>query len=119
MWKDRNDYSKQDDKGRWVNTEFPPENFDKYPHNTGYRTSNREMLFYQFGVQYYDVIVEYCGQKAILIADGDGCVVTDPNHNEISETYPTANDLIKNYNFPNGNRLIDAVDDKNFKIDIY
>lgn len=118
MWNNRDDYSKQDELGRWINTEFPPENINKYPHNAGYRTANREMLFYQFAVQYYDVKIAYRGMNAILIADDEGCVVTDTEHNEISGYYPTANDLIKNFQFYDGKTLIDVVDDKDFDIDI-
>lgn len=118
MWNDRDEYTKQDELGRWINTEFPPENFNKYPHNAGYRTANREMLFYQFAVQYYDMRISYQGQGIILYAD-DVCCVTDMEHNNISDEYPTANDLIKNFKFPDGKTLIDVVDDKNFQIDIY
>lgn len=119
MWKDRDDYSTQDEMGRWINTEFPPDNLNKYPNNSGYRTSNREMLFYQFAVQYYDVTIEYRGLQAILIADEEGCVMTDIEHNDICDMYPTANDLIKNFKFSDGKTLIDVVDDRDFKIDIY
>lgn len=117
MWKNRHDYSKKDDLGRWINTEFPPDSFNRFPSNSGYRTSNREMLFYQYGVLYYDMRIRYQDKDMILYAD-DECCVTDMERNEISEYYPTANDLIKNFRFTDGKTLIDVVDDKNFYIDI-
>lgn len=118
MWNNRYEYMIQDDLGRWINTEFPPENFERYPHNAGYRTENREMLFYEFAVQYYDTRISYQGKDMILLADEE-CCVTDMEHIEISEYYPTANDLIKNFRFPDGKTLIEVVDEKNFAIDIY
>ena len=68
MWDDREKYSKKDELGRGINTEFPPESFQRYPHYSGYRTPNREMLFYQFAVQYYDVRINYHGKEMILCA---------------------------------------------------
>lgn len=118
MWNDRDKYAKKDEIGRWINTEFPPESFNKYPHNTGYRTANREMLFYQFAVLYYDMRISYQGQEMRLYAD-DECCVTDMEYNEISQYYKNANELIKNFKFFDGKTLLDVVDNKSFKIDIY
>lgn len=119
MWNSREEYSIRDEKGRWINTEFPPDSYDRYPDNSGYRTSNREYLFYQFAVQYYDVLIEYNGNKYILVADDEGCSVTNEKWDELSPDYFTANDLIKEYRFPDGKGLLDIVDNRDFKIDIY
>jgi hypothetical protein len=108
----------QDEKGRWKNIEFPPDSFRKYPHKTGYRTANREYLYYQFAVQYYDVCVTYRERTFNLIADSGGCSVEAKSGERISDLYPTANDLIKEFRFDDGKSLSDVVDDKNFIIDI-
>ena len=119
MWKSRKEYCVQDEKGRWINTEFPPDSFVKYSDYSGYQTSNREYLFYQFAVQYYDVLIEYKGNRYILVADDDGCSVTNEIWDDLSPEFLTANDLIKDFRFPDGKGLLDIVDNQDFKIYIY
>lgn len=119
MWKNRDDYSVQDEKGRWINTEFPPDSFNQYPHNAGYKNANAEMLYYQFAVMYYDLRIEYQGEDYLAIVDDAGAYIADVEYNPISETYPTANDLIKNFTFPDGKCFPDIVKDaKQIYIDI-
>lgn len=40
MWKNRDEYIKQDINGRWINTEYPPDSFIQYPNNSGYKNAN-------------------------------------------------------------------------------
>ena len=102
----------------YIKTEFPPDSFDKYPSYMGYRTSNRDMLFYWFAVQHYDLHLWYQDEEMILYADEE-CCVTDMDHNEVSDYYRTANELIRNFRLPDGKTLLDVVDDKSFWLDIY
>lgn len=109
MWTNRDDYTVQDEKGRWINTEFPPDSFNQYPHNSGYKNANAEMLFYQFAVLYYDLRIEYQGEIYLAIVDDDGAYIADVEYNRTSEIYSTANDLIKEFIFPDGKYLQDIV----------
>lgn len=118
MWSNRDDYSKQDERGRWINTEFPPDSFTKYPSYSGYRTINREYLFYQYSLMLYEVMVTYNGKNYILVTSEDGCYVLNEDGEEISPVYPTGNDLIKEFRFSNGLSLLDIVDYKDVNIDI-
>lgn len=119
MWKNRDEYIKQDSFGRWINTEFPPDSLSQYPNNSGYKNANAEMLFYQFAVQYYDLRICYGGQHFLAIVDDDGAYIADAHYNRISDIYPTANDLIKNATFPGGKRLFELVQSaKQISIDI-
>lgn len=119
MWKSRDDYSVQDEKGRWINTEFPPDSFNQFPHNEGYKNANAEMLYYQFAVMYYDLRMEYQGETYFALVDDNGAYIADTDYNRISEIYPTANDLIKAYAFPDGRHLLDIVKNaKHIYIDI-
>lgn len=119
MDRKREDYIKYDKYGRWVNIEFPPDSYSKYPRNSGYRTESREALFDIFAIQYYDMIIKYHNIELKLIADIRGCYVEDMTNNRISMVYPTANDLIMNFRFYDGKTLVDVIDDNNFDIDIY
>ena len=119
MWKNRYEYIRQDSLGRWINTEFPPDSFSQYPNNSGYRNANSEMLFYEYAVQYYDLRISYQGSEYFAYVDDDGAYITDTKDNLISNTYPTANDLIKVFVFPDGTPLLDCVTDaKTISIDI-
>lgn len=118
-WRNRDEYIIKDELGRWINTEFPPVNFKKYPNYSGYKTPNQEYLFYQFAVLYYDVIIEYKGVKMLLVADLGGCNVADLNWDGISQIYATANDLIREFRLKDGKTLCEVVDDKTFSINIY
>lgn len=119
MWNSRYDYIKQDELGRWINTEFPPVSFYQYPNNSGYKNSNSEMLFYQFAVQYYDLRIEYDGREYLAIIDDDGAYIADTLYNRISDIYPTANDLIRHFAFSDGGHLGELVQDaKRISIDI-
>lgn len=111
MWKSRDDYIIQDSLGRWINTEFPPDSLDQYPHGADYMNANAEMLYYQFAVMYYDLCIEYQGEKYLAIVDDAGAYIADVEYNPISSTYPTANDLIKLFRFPDGKSLIELVKD--------
>ena len=109
MWKNRDEYIKQDDYGRWINIEFPPDSYTQFPNNTGYRNTNTEMLFYQYAVQYYDLRIEYQGVEYLAIVDDDGAYIADRDYEMITDVFPTANDLIKSFTFPDGKRLIELV----------
>ena len=74
MWKNRDDFAKKDEKGRWYNSEFPPVSYSKYPTNDGYKTPGLGILLYWYAVQYYDITVKYKGVEYILCADEDGCM---------------------------------------------
>lgn len=119
MWKSRYDYIIHDDMGRVMNVEFPPDNLTMYPHKSGYKNVNADILFYMFAVQYYDLRINYKGEKYLAIVDDDnGAYIADTEYNPISEIYPTANDLIKSFHFSDGKRLLDLVENaKEFEID--
>jgi hypothetical protein len=119
MWKSRKDYTVQDELGRWINTEFPPESFEKYPYSSGYSNFNKEYLFYQLAVDFYDVSVTYKGHKYIIYVDDEGCFMTDETGQQVSENYPTANDFIREFRFPDGVGLLDIVDTDEIFVDIY
>lgn len=119
MWKNRDEYIKQDGAGRWINTEYPPDSFTQYPNNSGYKNANAEMLFYQFAVQYYDLRMKYQGNEYLAIVDDDGAYIADHLYHRISDIYPTANDLIKHAIMPGGKHLYELVRDaKHISIDI-
>ena len=69
--------------------------------------------------KYYDVLIEYKGNRYILVADDNGCSVTNEIWDDLSPEFLTANDLIKDFRFPDGEGLLDIVDNQDFKIDIY
>ncbi len=119
MWKSRYDYCIQDKLGRWINTEFPPEDLDKYTPTNGYENVKHEFLFLTFAFQYYDMAICYKGIKYLLFADESGCAVLNECHEEVSEYYPTANDLIKQFRFCDGKGLLDVLDSDEFDIDVY
>ncbi len=119
MWKNRDEYIKQDINGRWINTEYPPDSFIQYPNNSGYKNANAEMLFYEFAVQYYDLRIKYQGSEYLAIVDDDGAYIADSLYHRISDIYPTANDLIKYATMPDGKHLYELVRDaKRISIDI-
>lgn len=119
MWNNRDEYAKQDSIGRWINTEYPPDNFTQYPNNSGYKNANAEMLFYQFAVQYYDLRIKYQGKVYLAIVDDDGAYIADHLYNRISNIYTTANDLIKDAIMPGGKHLYELVSNaKQISIDI-
>ena len=109
MWKHREDYERKDKKGRWINIEFPPESFERYPHTNGYKTENEEALYYQYVLQCYNLRINYKGEEYLALVGTDESCITDPDFNQISESYPTPIDLIKNYRFPDGKSLPDIV----------
>lgn len=116
------DYVQEDGRGGWMNTEFPPDSFEKYPRFTGYRTENAECIFYQFPVMMYCLSIEYKGKKYWALDNGRGVsCITDEDFNQISDDYPTANDLIRGFAFPDGKRLLDFayMSDDEVKINIH
>lgn len=119
MWKNRDEYIKQDGIGRWINTEYPPESLIKYPNNSGYKNADAEMLFYQFAVQYYDLRIKYQGKEYFAFVDDDGAYIADSLYCRISDIYPTPNDLIKYAVMPDGKHLYELVrDTKQISLDI-
>lgn len=119
MWKNREEYIEQDSSGRWVNMEFPPDSLTQYPYNNGYKNANSGMLFYDYAVQYYDLRISYHGKGYFAYVDDDGAFITDATGNIVGDIYPTANDLIKAFVFPDGTPILDCVSDaKRISIDI-
>ena len=119
MWKSKKDYIIQDELGRWINTEFPPDSLEKYQSYSGYRNLNRETIFYQYSLMYYDVIFDYKGKRYRLVTSSEGNYVADEDYERLSEIFNTGNDLIKEYRFPDGKGLLDIVDDPDLIMDIY
>lgn len=98
---------RKDELGRWVNTEFPPVSFEKYPRYSGYRTSNEEMLFYQFSLMWYLLRIEYKGKEYHAYIDDKRAWIEDPETGWESEEYPTGNDLLKHFRFEDGKTLLE------------
>lgn len=118
----RDEYTRRDEKGRWINTEFPPESFSKYPTREGYRTINAMLLFYEYAIMCYCLEVHYKGASYRVLWDGgDESCVTDMDYNQISDTYSTPIELLKRYRFPDGNTLVDLayMSEKEASIDIH
>lgn len=80
------------------NVKYPPELAKYGDQYLGYKSWNREVFFYEFAVQGYDVQFEYHGIVYHLMADSD-YYCTCPNHcftpDADSQYFANGNDLIE------------------------
>ena len=95
------------------NIKYPPtpEKFGNTYH--GYQNWNREVFFYEFAVQGYDVTFAYKGTKFFLIADAEHYCTCDDMHFSPSENsifFANGNELIEQLDI-DGHKLIDIIDD--------
>ena len=76
----------------------------------GYKNKAEGVLFYDFGVQNYDVSFKYKGKGYYLLTEPDHVAVCDDHFTEEYEVYTDAMDLIENFKI-NGKPLIDLMDE--------
>lgn len=103
-------YIGKDLLGFRYNTEYPP-NRDRYGITYGgYATNARNVLFYDFAVQGYDVEFKYKDKTYHLLYDSDHAALTDENYTKEFQVFKDPMDLIKNLEI-DGHKLIDIIDD--------
>ena len=103
-------YIGYDDNGYPFNSKYPP-NEEKYGNlYEGYRSKAEGVLFYDFGVQNYDVSFKYKGKDYYLLTEPDHVAVCDDHFTEEYEVYADAMDLIENFKI-DGRPLIDLMDE--------
>lgn len=76
----------------------------------GYPNNARQVLFYDFAVQGYDVEFKYDGDVYHLLYEHDHCALCDEQYTNEFESYPNPMELINNLRIQ-GHRLIDIIDD--------
>ena len=103
-------YIGYDDNGYPYNCKYPP-NKEKYGDLfEGYKNKAEGVLFYDFGVQNYDVSFKYKGKDYYLLTEPDHVAVCDEHFTEEYEIYTDAMDLIENFKI-DGRPLIDMMDE--------
>lgn len=104
------DYIGRDLFGYAYNMKYPP-NTDLYGSSyEGYANWNREVFFFEFAVQGYDVQFEYQGEVYYVMNDCDGAARCRVPFNDIIEKYPSPNALIEQM-CVKGHKLIDVIDE--------
>lgn len=92
------------------NKKYPPNKENKaFPYN-GYATPNREIFFYSFAVQGYDVEYTYNGKKYYVMFEPDAVYESDNHFTAKLKKFQDGNDYIENY-LIDGIRLIDIIDE--------
>lgn len=106
----RKSYIGYDDNGYPYNCKYSP-NKEKYGDLfEGYKNKAEGVLFYDFGVQNYDVSFKYKGKDYFLLTEPDHVAVCDDHFTEEYEVYTDAMDLIENFKI-DGRPLIDLMDE--------
>lgn len=106
----RKSYIGYDDNGYPYNCKYSP-NKEKYGDLfEGYKNKAEGVLFYDFGVQNYDVSFKYKGKDYYLLTEPDHVAVCDDHFTEEYEVYTDAMDLIENFKI-DGRPLIDLMDE--------
>lgn len=106
----RKSYIGYDDNGYPYNCKYLP-NKEKYGDLfEGYKNKAEGVLFYDFGVQNYDVSFKYKGKDYYLLTEPDHVAVCDDHFTEEYEVYTDAMDLIENFKI-DGRPLIDLMDE--------
>jgi hypothetical protein len=96
--------------GHAFNAKYPPDTSRYGDTYCGYSNWNREVLFYEFAVQGYDVSFKYHDVTYYLIASPEACGRCRVPFDDIIERFDSANDLIENL-LIDGKRLIQIVDE--------
>ena len=103
-------YIGYDDNGYPYNCKYPP-NKEKYGDLfEGYKNKAEGVLFYDFGVQNYDMSFKYKGKDYYLLTEPDHVAVCDDHFTEEYEVYTDARDLIENFKI-NGKPLIELMEE--------
>ena len=103
-------YIGYDENGYPYNCKYPP-NKEKYGILfDGYKNKAEGVLFYDFGVQNYDVSFKYKGKDYYLLTEPDHVAVCDDHFTEEYEIYTDAMDLIENFKI-DGRPLIDLMEE--------
>lgn len=104
------DYIKFDLAGYAYNSKYPPTMQRPNDKFLGYPSWNRQVLFFEFAVQGYDVSFEYENQVYYLIYDEDGAGRCRVPFNDIIEKFDSPNALIEQMSV-GGKKLIDVIDE--------
>lgn len=103
------DYIGYDLAGYPYNRKYPPTGDKSAVNNYGYPNTAREVLFYDFAVQGYDVKFVYNGKIYHLLYERDHAALCDDHYTKEYETFPDPNALIENLVI-DGHKLIDIID---------
>lgn len=76
----------------------------------GYSNNARQVLFYDFAVQGYDVEFRYNGKKYYILFEPDHSALCDENYNIEYQTFINPVELIENLSI-DGKKLIDIIDE--------
>jgi hypothetical protein len=91
------------------NSKYPPQ-YDKYGYlNHGYKDSFEETLFYDFGVQNYDLYFKYKDKEYFVLNEYNYVAVCDENYTEEYEVYANEMEFIENFKI-DGKPLIELID---------
>lgn len=103
------DYIGKDLGGFAYNTKYPPTAPCANAPFLGYSNWNREVLFFEFAVQGYDVSFNFEGETYYLIYDEDGAGRCRVPFHDIIEKFESPNALIEQMDV-GGKKLIDVID---------
>lgn len=99
-----------DENGYPYNCKYPP-NKEKYGEMYhGYKDSYVETLFYDFGVQNYDLYFKYKEKEYYVLNEFDHVALCDDRFTEEYEVYTNEMDFIENFRI-DGKPLIDLIDE--------
>lgn len=103
-------YIGKDLLGFRYNVIYPPDTTKFGPSYGGYPNNARQVLFYDFAVQGYDVEFCYQGKKYHLLFEPDHSALCDETYNKEFERFSNPMDLIENLSI-DGHKLIDIIDE--------
>lgn len=99
-----------DENGYLCNSKYPP-NREKYGDSyNGYKSSFEETLFYNFGVQYYDLYFKYKGKEYFVLNEPDHVALCDEHYTKEYEVYANEMEFIENFKI-DGKTLIELIDE--------
>ena len=99
-----------DENGYPYNCKYPP-NKEKYGDMFhGYKDSFTETLFYDFGVQNYDLYFKYKDKEYYVLNEFNYVALCDDHFTEEYEVYANEMDFIENFKI-DGKPLIDLIDE--------
>lgn len=99
-----------DENGYPYNCKYPP---NKEKHGNwyhGYKNPSIETLFYDFGVQNYDLYFKYKGQEYFVLNEFDHVALCDEHFSEEYEVFDNEMDFIENFKI-DGTPLIVLIDE--------
>ncbi len=95
-------------EGFRYNADYPPNERRYGSTYGGYRNNARQVLFYDFAVQGYDVMFKFRGESYHLLYEPDHAALCDSNYAAELESYANPMVLINNLRIK-GFRLIDVI----------